>query len=182
MLSSSYSWYGLNNTFNMRGLYMDWAAGNSDNDQGAFATGFKNQLNLTEDNAVSNYIAVFTRTAFGFLGGETTFDDRVAWPNGYIKNYTALDLIKGYQTDQVSKWLNTGNFTAGNLYVSDIVTPTLNTFLGPTSELEWNMLMGRGTANGKVNVTISELGTTLGAKGNYGYVSIPQRMWNGVTG
>ena len=42
MLSSSYSWYGLNNTFNMRGLYMDWAAGNSDNDQGAFATGFKN--------------------------------------------------------------------------------------------------------------------------------------------
>jgi len=31
LLSSSYSWYGLNNTFNMRGLYMDYAAGNADN-------------------------------------------------------------------------------------------------------------------------------------------------------
>jgi len=99
-----------------------------------------------------------------------------------VKNYTALDLIKGYQTDQVTKWLNTGNFTAGNLYVSDIVTPTLNTFLGPSSELQWNMLMGRGTTDGKVNVTMSELGSTLGATGSYGYVSIPVRMWNGVTG
>jgi len=57
----------------------------------------------------------------------------------------------------------------------------MNTFAGPSSTLQWNMLLGRGSDNGTLNVTLSELGTTLGASGQYGYVSIPQTMWNGMT-
>lgn len=69
----------------------------------------------------------------------------------------------------------------GNLYVTDVVTPTLNTWNGPSSELEWIMLSGRGTDDGVLNITIAELGSTVGAKGQFGYVSIPQTMWNGLT-
>jgi len=55
---NSYSWYGLTNTYNMRGLYMDWAAGSDGNYPGAFAQGFKTQMNFTSDEEINTCITV----------------------------------------------------------------------------------------------------------------------------
>lgn len=43
------------------------------------------------------------------------------------------------------------------------------------------MLTGRGWDDGTLNITIKELGTTLGAVGNWGFVSIPVTFYNGIT-
>lgn len=56
-------------------------------------------MNLTSDEQINTYIKVFVRTTFGFLGGETTLNDEMDAPNGYIKNYAAIDLIKGFTSN-----------------------------------------------------------------------------------
>lgn len=65
---------------------------------------------------------------------------------GFVKNYTVMDLINGFDTPIVSK-INKGSMLKGNLYISGTVTPLLNSMTGPYSNVDWKVGTGNNTSN-----------------------------------
>jgi len=62
--------------------------------------------------------------------------------NGILANYTAQDLVMGFNTSPIFSKINSGSTLNGNLYVSTEVTPLFNTQSGPLSNNEVTILTG----------------------------------------
>lgn len=79
----------------------------------------------------------------------------------------------------VSRWINTGDFLSANLYVTNVTTPVLNTWMGTTANQNMSMFTGVTKVNDTVVNWIDAVGTTLGTDNSWGALTIPVNTWSG---
>lgn len=135
VMSTSYSWYGLQNIYNGMMLFRD------------FEIVKKNWVSPSQywTDTAAHYGMSSSRlqNLLKFLEWQST-----EWLSGGVTlSHSQYDLVHGFETSFVDK-INSdgaspvGALLKGNIYVDPAVTPFLNLWMGPTANRAFTMLAG----------------------------------------
>lgn len=161
IFSTSYSWYGFDNLYNVMLLMQDFSM---------------YQKNSSDFMGSSNWHATQTWYNLDNAGLFTIMQTLRQHTMNYLlegltKEYLVSDLIQGGTTGLNQK-INTGDLLRGNLYIDDMVTPIIPFWQGPASGHNFTMLTGEGSTS---NVGI------IYEMDNSNYIWLTNQMWDPST-
>ena len=158
------AWYGLSDVYNA--IHLIYAAMNPTKDTNDYLGQVADAYGVDRE-FMSDYMSIMQYHVSEYL------------LEGIVANYTARDLILGFDT-HIAEKINHGEQLRGSFHISSKITPALNTIYGAYAEQVWKVNAGcSDTECTKMGLSSNPIGR-INEIGNYTRSEEFYTMYNGV--